>query len=95
MSIIFCKYTDSLPSAQISVQLFDLLSSTVQATVAHGPIDEYHRMIIYDTDDNRKTCASPNANELARFAEAQPSLFKAGSAEEGFFDRVHMDKHNV
>ena len=39
--------------------------------------------ILYDTDDKRKTCVRPKANELVRFAEAQPSLFKTGSAEEG------------
>jgi hypothetical protein len=38
--------------------------------------------ILYDTDDKRKTCARPKANELVRFAEVQPSLFKTGSAEE-------------
>ena len=34
-------------------------------------------------DKGIKTCARPKANELVRFAEAQPSLFKTGSAEEG------------
>ena len=32
------------------------------------------------------------ANELVRFAEAQPSLYKTGSAEEGGFDRICMNK---
>ena len=33
-----------------------------------------------------------NANELVRFAEAQPSLSKTGRTEEGGFDRVCLDK---
>ena len=33
-----------------------------------------------------------SANEFTRFAESPPSLSKAGSAEEGVFDRVRMDK---